>query len=31
MREISAEHSTIAFLPLPMDLLSIFSKKDEGK
>jgi membrane-bound ClpP family serine protease len=30
MREISAEHSTIAFLPLPIDLLSIFAKKEGG-
>jgi regulator of protease activity HflC (stomatin/prohibitin superfamily) len=32
MREISAEHSTVAFLPLPLDLFSQFFKKGgEGK
>jgi regulator of protease activity HflC (stomatin/prohibitin superfamily) len=30
MREISSEHSTTTFLPIPIDLLSAFSKK-EGK
>ncbi len=28
MREISAEHSTVAFLPLPLDLFSHFLKKE---
>ena len=31
MREISAEHSTIAFLPLPLEMFSMFLKRDEGK
>jgi regulator of protease activity HflC (stomatin/prohibitin superfamily) len=31
MREISAEHSTIAFLPLPMDMFSPFFKKGEER
>ncbi len=32
MREISAEHSTVAFLPLPMEMFSQFFKKGgEGK
>jgi regulator of protease activity HflC (stomatin/prohibitin superfamily) len=30
MREISAEHSTITFLPIPIDLLSTFFKKGDG-
>ena len=30
MREISAEHSTVAFLPLPLDLFTPFIKKREG-
>jgi len=31
MREISAEHSTITFLPIPIDLLSAFFKRGDGK
>ena len=31
MREISAEHSTITFLPIPIDLLSTFFKRGDGK
>ena len=31
MREISAEHSTITFLPIPIDLLSSFFKRGDGK
>lgn len=30
MREISAEHSTITFLPIPIDLLSSFFRKGES-
>jgi regulator of protease activity HflC (stomatin/prohibitin superfamily) len=30
MREISAEHSTITFLPIPIDLLSAFFKRGDG-
>ena len=30
MREISAEHSTITFLPIPIDLLSTFFKRGDG-
>jgi regulator of protease activity HflC (stomatin/prohibitin superfamily) len=31
MREISAEHSTVAILPLPLDLFRPFLQKGEGK
>jgi regulator of protease activity HflC (stomatin/prohibitin superfamily) len=31
MREISSEHSTIAFIPLPIDLIAAFLKKNEGQ
>jgi hypothetical protein len=31
MREISSEHSTVAILPLPMDLIAPFINKAAGK
>jgi hypothetical protein len=29
MREISNEHNTTTFLPIPIDILSAFAKKPE--
>jgi len=30
MREVSAEHSTVAFMPIPIDLFAPFFRKNEG-
>jgi hypothetical protein len=31
MREISSEHNTTTFLPVPIDLFTPFLKKDRGE
>ncbi len=30
MREISSEHSTMTFVPIPLDLFASFVKRQEG-